>query len=251
MQTIQAVLLGIIQGITEWLPISSQGQTLLAMMNWLCISPEVALSYSLILHLGTMSAVIVKFRHELIGMLKNLDSNLTRAMIITTLFGGITGLPLYLLIRETFTGGREATIIIGVLLIATGLLLRSQRSGTKDIESITIPDMVLLGLAQGLAILPGISRSGTTITVLLMRNVRQDAALALSFMISVPAVLGAVIIDHSYAALPIGTSATMLLASFTAGYLTMDLLIKFARKINFSKFCIAMGLLTIMITVIL
>jgi len=251
MQILQALILGILQGVTEWLPISSEGQTLLVMISWLEISPEVAFSHSIFLHLGTMTAVMVKFRREFSSALRDLDSALARTVIIATVFTGVFGLPLYFLAKDAFTDGKSATFIIGSLLIATGLLLRYQGAGTKGLGDITTKYMIVLGLAQGLAILPGVSRSGTTVTVLLMRKVRQDLSLTLSFMISVPAVLGAVILDHSYAALELKTSAVMFLASFVAGYLTMDLLVRFAQKINFSKFCIALGAFTIAVTAVL
>ncbi|HOO54549.1 MAG TPA: undecaprenyl-diphosphate phosphatase [Methanothrix sp.] len=251
MQTLQALLLGILQGVTEWLPISSEGQTLLMMISWLGMSPEAAFSYSIFLHLGTMTAVVVKFRHQFLEVLRDLNSNLAKTVIVSTIFTGVFGLPLYFLVRDAFTDGRTATFIIGSLLIANGLLLKSQRSGTKGLDSITTRDMIILGLAQGLAILPGVSRSGTTITVLLMRKVRQDLSLSLSFMISVPAVLGAVILDHSYSAIPLKTSISMFFASFVAGYLTMGLLVRFAQKIDFYKFCIALGVFTITATAIM
>jgi undecaprenyl-diphosphatase len=248
MHILQAVLLGILQGVTEWLPISSEGQTLLVMISWLKISPEAALSTSIFLHLGTMAAVVVKFRHEFLEVFRNLKSTVARTLIVSTIFTGVFGLPLYFLVRDTFTDGRTATFVIGFLLIATGLLLRYQRAGTKGLDDVTTRDMIILGLAQGLAILPGISRSGTTITVLLMRKVRQDLSLTLSFMISVPAVLGAVILDNSFSEIPLKISAAMFLSAFVAGYLTMDLLVKFSQKINFSKFCIVLGAFTIVIT---
>jgi len=105
--------------------------------------------------------------------------------------------------------------------------------------------MVILGLAQGFSILPGVSRSGATLAVLLMRDMRQDAALVVSFMISVPAVMGAVILDHSITTISIGPAILAILASFITGYFAMDLLIRFAEKVNFSIFCIIMGIMTL------
>jgi undecaprenyl-diphosphatase len=248
MDAIQAVLLGVLQGITEWIPISSEGQTMLVMIKWLGISPAEALSYSILLHIGTMAAVLVKFRGEFLDALKNIDSRMTRILVISTVCTGITGLPLYFLFKENFNGGREATLLIGALLILTGLLLRFKGSGARNIEDMKIADMVILGLAQGCSILPGVSRSGTTLTMLLMRNLRQDAALVISFMISVPAVLGAIVLDHSIAEVPLGSVVLAILASFVTGYLCMDLLIRFAEKVNFSMFCIAMGLVTLVLS---
>ena len=245
MNALHAVLLGVLQGITEWIPISSEGQSMLVMMKWLSISPAEALSYSIFLHIGTMTAVLIKFRSKFLDALINIDSRMTRILIVSTICTSITGIPLYFLFKESFTGGREATLLIGGLLILTGLLLRFKGSGSRKIEDMKATDMVVLGLAQGLSILPGVSRSGTTLTVLLMRNIRQDMALVISFMISVPAVLGAVVLDHSIAAVPLRSAALAIFASFVTGYISMDLLIRFAKKVNFSMFCIAVGLVTL------
>ena len=245
MDSMQTVLLGILQGITEWIPVSSEGQTMLVMMKLLGITPAEALSYSILLHIGTMSAVLIKFRGQFLEALKNITSPMARILVVSTICTGITGMPLYFLFRESFSGGQKATLLIGGLLILTGLLLRFKGSGSRNIEDMKPADMILLGLAQGFSILPGVSRSGATLMVLLMRNIRQDTALVISFMISVPAVLGALVLDHSIAAVPIGSVALAILASFIAGYLCMDLLIRFAEKVNFSRFCIAMGLITL------
>jgi undecaprenyl-diphosphatase len=247
MDALQGIVLGILQGILEWIPISSEGQSMLAMIYWLGISPSDALSYSIFLHLGTMSAVLIRFRHEFLKMLTEINSKLTRIVIVSTFCTGITGIPLYLLFRESFTGGREATLLIGALLIATGLLLRFKGSGSREAEDMSLADMIILGLAQGFSILPGVSRSGTTLTVLLMKGFKQDEALAVSFIISVPAVLGAIVLDHSIAAIPWMTAAAMFIAAVVVGYLTMDLLIRFAKTINFSGFCLTLGLITLLL----
>lgn len=128
-------------------------------------------------------------------------------------------------------------------------MLRFKGSGVREAEDMGLADMVVLGLAQGFSILPGVSRSGTTLTVLLMRGFKQDEALAVSFIISVPAVLGAIFLDHSVSAIPWTTAAVMLIASLAVGYLTMDLLIRFAQRINFSGFCIAFGLITLLLSI--
>lgn len=246
----QAILLGTLQGITEWLPISSEGQSMLVMIGWLNISPQEAFSCSIFLHLGTMFAVLIRFKDEFIHALKNTGSQMTRILIISTICTAITGIPLYLLFREGFQGGMPATLLIGALLILTGLLLRLKGSGARSIQDMNALDMVILGLAQGFSILPGVSRSGTTLTVLLMRNLKQDDSLAISFMISVPAVMGALILDHSLGQMYLASAFLALLASFGAGYLTMDLLIAYAKKVNFSGFCITMGLLTLFLAYI-
>jgi undecaprenyl-diphosphatase len=127
----------------------------------------------------------------------------------------------------------------------TGLLLMFKRSGLKGSEDMTARDMALLGLAQGFSILPGVSRSGTTLTLLLMRQIKQDTALTISFIISVPAVLGAFVIDHSLPRAEPPLAAAIFSSSLLSGYLVMDLLIRFAHRIDFSKFCLVMGLITL------
>ena len=91
MDALQGIVLGIMQGVFEWLPISSEGQSMLVMIHWLGISPNDALSYSIFLHLGTMSAVLIRFRHKFLKMIREIDSKLTRIVIVSTLCTGITG----------------------------------------------------------------------------------------------------------------------------------------------------------------
>jgi undecaprenyl-diphosphatase len=249
MDALQGLVLGILQGMLEWLPVSSEGQSMLAMIHWLRLSPGDALSYSIFLHLGTMCAAIIKFRHEFLMMLKDFDSKLTRIVVVSSICTGITGLPLYFLFKSSFTGGREASLLIGALLILTGLLLRFKGSGLRDVQDVTVRDMVILGLAQGFSILPGVSRSGTTLTLLLMRHLKQDAALTISFIISVPAVLGALVLDHSLPQISPLAAASMFSASLIVGYLSMDLLIRFSQRVDFSKFCLSIGLITLIFAI--
>ena len=157
------------------------------------------------------------------------------------------GDSLYFPSAEGFRGGGQATLLIGVLLVLTGLLLGCKGTGARSIQDLKNSDMIILGLAQGFSILPGVSRSGTTLTVLLMRNLKQDEALVISFMTSVPAVIGAIVLDHSVVEMPLGPAALAILASLIVGYLTMDLLIAYAKKVNFSGFCITMGLFTLLL----
>jgi len=251
MDPIQAAILGIIQGITEWLPVSSEGQSILFMIKHINISPADTISLAIFLHLGTMCAVLIKFRKEFLAVLSP-GSGLLRILIITAVCSGITGIPCYLALKQSFTSGEGATIIIGVMLILTGIVLRlpSRRSAHRTREEITTKDLVITGLVQGFAILPGISRSGVTITTLLLRNVEQKSALAISFLISVPVVLGAMLLDiGSIAEIQPANILIMFVTSFVAGYITMDILIRFAERVNFSLFCIALGAITIGLSV--
>ncbi len=246
MNTIQAVILGIIQGITEWLPISSEGQSVLLATSWLGITPLEALSYAIFLHLGTMIAVLIKYRHIWFEVLSMRDQDMLRILIITTICTGITGVPLYFLLRHTFASGAAVTLLVGALLIVTGIILRAKRGGFKDIKAISRKDLIILGLVQGCSVLPGISRSGMTISTLLLRGARQDIALTVSFLISVPPVLGIVILDWGTTPITPEIGLIMVVTAAIIGYLSMEILITFARSVKFSLFCIVLGLITIL-----
>ncbi len=250
MDIIQAIILGIIQGIFEWLPISSEGQSMLILINAFQMDVDEALSVAIFMHLGTSFAVMIKFREEFKSIISGKNHELTRIIVISTVCTGLTGLPLYFILKSTFTGGIAATLLIGVLLILTGIILGLNKgNGHKSIDSVTPFDMIILGLVQGFAILPGVSRSGVTLTTLLLRNVEQKTALVISFLISVPVVLGAVALDAGMILTfdPV-LGLAMFLSSLLVGYIMMDFLLQFADRVDFSIFCIFLGVLTIILT---
>lgn len=252
MDTIQSTLLGVLQGITEWLPISSQGQTVLVMLNFMQMDLETALSVAVFLHIGTMLAVLLRFKADFLSML-NPNSKLLKDIIVATVSTGITALPLLFFIKNLFETGEFGTVLIGIMLILTGLMLGVQRrSGNsyRTLDEITTKDMVLAGLAQGFSILPGISRSGTTITILLMCGIKQELALKLSFLMSVPAVLGAVVVFDIWkvSAIALSDAAILMLSSLIVGYVTMSMLLRFAKRVNFAIFCVSLGVLTLLLS---
>jgi undecaprenyl-diphosphatase len=265
MDAYQSLFLGALQGITEWLPISSQGQTVLVMLQFLRIEPSTALSVAIFLHIGTMLAVLIRFRADFRSMLAALmrfradresmrdpSSKLLTLILVATCATAVTALPLLFFIAKMIETVELATLLIGCMLLLTGILLGYQRraqASYRTYDELTWKDMVLAGLVQGFSILPGISRSGTTITILLMRGIRQELALRLSFLMSVPAVLGALILFEVWKVtmVPPVDAALMVFSSLVAGYLTMDVLLRFAARVNFASFCITLGALTILL----
>ncbi|KQC13005.1 MAG: hypothetical protein APR63_01565 [Desulfuromonas sp. SDB] len=253
MELLHAIILGVLQGITEWLPVSSEGQTMLYMLHTLRMDPDTALAYAFYLHIGSMGAVLIRFRAEVADILTNLraDHLLTRALVIGTAATAVTGIPLYLLVRQVSVGlsGTTFTLLIGVALIATGIVLRqTDREGGRPLDEIADRDMILAGFAQGCAIIPGISRSGMTIAALLARRIEAQTALTLSFLMSVPAVLGAVMLDfEGVSGIPPTTGAALVSAALVTGYVSMDVLIRFASRITFWIFCIALGVVSIVL----
>lgn len=258
MNAIQAVLLGLVQGALEWLPVSSEGINSLLMINFLGKTVSEAVSIALWLHVGTLAAALVYFRKDIKELLLNLkkykptsskkEDRLTTFIVVATLMTGIIGVPIYMIGLENFgMTGKAATAFIGLLLIATGIFMRISKGKAKEKKKETSLDGLITGAAQGLAILPGISRSGFTTSALLLREYDPEKALKLSFLISIPAVLGAQVLlklNESFVVTPL-----LLLSagvSFIVGYLTIDLLLRVGRKIDFSYFVVLIGVLSVL-----
>jgi undecaprenyl-diphosphatase len=258
MDFISSILAGIIQGITEWLPISSSGHNMIALMGLSGLEPERAFSLGLYLHLGTLLAVLVKMRMDVRKIVMRLprfrEDRLVQFLLVSTILSALVGFPVYLFLKETIRAGQLdfgfATALIGFFLILTGTMLYLSQGimGNKVVSELNFLDMAIAGIAQGFTPLPGISRSGTTIAVLLLRNIRQEDALRLSFLMSIPAITGAVLVEFLQGSLQSFDPMVILLGIVTAfifGYLTIDLLLRFARRARFDIFCLAFGFVAI------
>jgi undecaprenyl-diphosphatase len=258
LEFLEAVVLGMVQGIVEWLPISSEGINSMIMVNFFGKTLAEATVYSIWLHTGTLLAAIIYFRAELLKLLKNFPSfvknpkegtdenRLTTFLIVSTVLTGIIGLPILLFgVEKANVSGGAATAFIGLLLIFTGLLQKYSRKSSEK-SDITLKDSALVGSLQAFSVLPGISRSGITTSVLLLRKYEAHDALKLSFLMSIPAVFVA---EVGLALLGrMAFEAYSLLAvtiSFVFGLLTIGILMKIAGRINFGNFCIFLGLLSL------
>ncbi|MFW9900174.1 MAG: undecaprenyl-diphosphate phosphatase [Candidatus Thorarchaeota archaeon] len=274
---IQYIIIAILQGFFEWLPISSSGQTFIISMNLFGISAEEAYSLAIWLHLGTTLAVLLKFRNDFIKILKSflpnkyivdeIDIRKRNWLIYATIGTGITALPLYFIFRIMILGAFTAfqgdiiTLIISSLLIITGIILLNTKKiyGKNTLEEIQQneirKDSFLAGLVQGISILPGISRSGVTVSAVLLEDYNQDNALRLSFLMSVPVALASIIVDIIFGEGSVfGTLEPYLIIlstiiSFLVGYLTIELLLRIAQKISFGYFCISYGIIAYIIIV--
>ncbi|MHA1745605.1 MAG: undecaprenyl-diphosphate phosphatase [Promethearchaeota archaeon] len=247
-------ILAFIQAILEWLPVSSEGFLVLTGVNFFGMTPLEAIRMAIYFHAGTALAVFIKYWRDYWEALTK-DRELLRFLIITTAFTGIVGIPIYLLLGKIFTdaAGMILTLLIGVTLLITGTLLRFGKLKATDtlaMQDRTIKDEIFLGFFQGFAILPGISRSGTTVTYLLLRGYKKEAAFKMSFLISFPAVVGAIVFDLLFEEAPVIWGWNyLLIIVFTAavGYVTMNLLLKAARKLSFDKICYGLGGITILL----
>ncbi len=190
MDFITAIIAGLLQGIFEWLPISSQGN-ILGIFTLLGSDPKFALQLAVMLHIGTLFAAIVYFRKEIKEMLTAKDEeskNLLKFILVATIATAITAIPSFLILEEFLgTGIAFVLLLLAILLIITGIIqLMKKKVGDGKF---TIKNAILTGLGQGFAVLPGVSRSGTTTAVLLFRGFTPQKAFKISFLMSIPAVL--------------------------------------------------------------
>lgn len=255
---IQQLILGIIQGITEWLPLSSSAMTTLIMANFFHVTDiSILLHQALFLHLGTFFAALIYFRNDVAHLLQSLfkyksskpeTKKVLKFLIITTIITGILGLIILKAITNidlTLTG-KTITFAIGLLLLVTGgLQLGIRGRGLRKIINIEPLDTLLAGLAQGIAVLPGISRSGITVSTLLLKKFDDTTALRLSFLMSLPVVLlGNIFLNiPDFAVVFTYASLIGLLTSFIFGLLTIHILMKLSKKINFGWFVIIFAIL--------
>jgi len=247
----EAILLGFVQGVTEWLPVSSEG-VITAVHAFAFDNPvSDSVAFALWLHLGTVFSVLVALRSEIIDVVGDTlrspmkPTRMAIYLVAATLVSGVVGFPLLLGIDELSGSiGAVAMGAVGVLMLVTGgLQLRGKGSGTRTREDVTVLDAVITGIAQGFAALPGLSRSGLTVSALLARQVDRREALVLSFLLSVPASLGAGL----YAAIDseIYTSSSAIVAVLVAavvGFVTIRALMNVAERVNFGLFVIVVGL---------
>ncbi len=243
----EIILLGIVQGISEFLPISSDGH--LVIVESLLGHNTENLSLNIALHFGTLMSILLVYRKDVIPAL--LQPRLLMAVIVATLPVVVAAL----LFGDVFKEASNSAFIAGIgLLYTAGLLFLTPRidQGQKGISEIRLRDALVIGLLQALAPLPGVSRSGSTIVGALLMGVRRDAAANFSFYIAVPAIAGAVTKELLFDRPPMTISPFNLgigmLVGFVVGVIALKALLRIvaARKlIRFAWYVLVLGILTI------
>jgi undecaprenyl-diphosphatase len=254
MRATETVFLGIAQGLTEFLPISSSGHLVL-FQNLLGLrEPELLLDCAL--HLGTLVAICIFFRSDLREMtralrerdLKSPHGSLALAVGVGLIPSALMGLVFRRPIEQLF----QSLTFVGLMLMVTGIIVAASRlisDAHAFRERVSILAALAVGTAQGLAILPGISRSGATIVCGLLLGLQRDLAGRYSFLLSIPAIIGAVLLQLNAAALQRVGIIPLLLGFGTAalvGFLALKLLMGLLRKGHlyyFAPYCWALGLL--------
>jgi len=249
MSYLDAVLLGIIQGLTEFLPISSSGHLVLV-QEFLGVK-QPGVSFELLVHLGTLLAVLVYFRAGICELLKAVYTPAMKAerkmiglLIAGTIPAGLAGV----LFKDFFEEAFSSPVVTSCMLLVTGLLLLSTRFVSKGESQVSWPTAVLIGVAQSLAIMPGISRSGSTIAVGMLAGVQPSRAAEFSFLLAVPAIAGAVVFKaRDLMAVSTADTGPFLVGSvfaFVFGLLAVYAVLKVIRRGKFEYFayyCFAAG----------
>lgn len=262
MNTFQAIVLGIVQGLTEFLPISSSGHLRIvpALFGW----QDPGAAFTAVTQLGTIAAVIIYFFKDLWQILTTWLRSLTNPELRSTLdakmgwyilFGTLPISILGLLFEAQIdTVARDLRLIAATLIVLGIILWLADRRGkqTKDLESLTLRDGLIFGFAQALALVPGVSRSGATITAGLFLGYNRTAAARYSFLLSVPAILASGLFKLTDISAGDGPSlsATLIatLLAFISGYASIAWLLRFVSRNSYAPFVvyrIGLGLLLI------
>lgn len=195
MTVLQAFILGAVQGLTEFLPVSSSGH--LVIFQHLFGLADTPLVFDVLMHMGTLMAVFIAFWQDIVEILKKPFRKLTYLIIVGIIPAGLAGYLLAPYFEATF----KSLLVVGIGLIFTGVILMvSERYankyvGLKEEYETSYLDVIFIGLIQALAIIPGISRSGSTISAGLFAGLDRDFAARFSFLLSIPVILGAGIFE--------------------------------------------------------
>ncbi len=264
---LHSVIIGIVQGISEWLPISSKTQIILASEYLQHLTFNQAYTFGLFMEIGTVLAAIIYFRKDLLTLIKALlgrgnrqDKKLLIYVIVATVVTGIVGVPLYL-VADSVSGINVGIpmLIIGLVLIGDAILIRHSRKkiskkSTKKFKDLKTRDYFIIGGLQGVAALPGVSRSGITTSALLLMGTEPDEAFRLSFLIgifaSTAAAIMTVIISKgnviaSLAGIGISGLIIAIIVAIIVSLFLIDFLIKVAGKAKIIYVTTGLGILAI------
>ncbi len=245
-----SIVSGLLQGLLEWLPVSSEGNMVILLTQLFGYGVEETLNTSIFLHLGTGLAALIYFREpvqNILLMKTPEDRDMFYRLFVMTGLTGLVGFPIFMFLNISASLGEALLALTGFALIVTGLLQRQASKSTNEGSELSWPLTILLGVAQGLAIIPGLSRSGITTSIMLFKNFDGEEAFRVSFLMSIPAsfaaALGLMLVKGFQ---PDAYSGLAALIAAVVGYLTIGRLLALARKVSFWKICVGLGALSIL-----
>ncbi len=266
MSLIQSIVLGIVQGLTEFLPISSSAHLRIipALLGW----DDPGAAFTAIIQLGTMAAVLLYFWRDLTGIVSTWFRSLTRPRLRQErdarmgwylIIGTIPIVILGFIFRHQIENGARSLYLMGVTLIVFGLILgAADKLGRKErpIESVGMKDAIVVGLAQALALIPGVSRSGATITGGLIMGFDREAAARFSFLLSIPAIVLSGLFElfkelgSGTSGLNWGSTIVATIVSFVVGYAAIAFLLRWLTRHSlyiFVVYRVALGVIVLIL----
>jgi undecaprenyl-diphosphatase len=254
-----AIIVGLVQGVSEWLPISSKTQVLFVSTILFGLPLNVAFAFGLFMEIGSIFSATFYFRREILSLLH--DRKLLVYLLVVTIVTAVEGVPLYLIAEHLLTGAYNLgipMILLGCFLIVDGIYIRSSRMTprTGTLDDLRMKHYIVIGAAQGLAALPGVSRSGMTVSTMLFMGVNPKDAFRLSYLAYIPAAIGGFLttIVFSRSQLHIALSnfdATGLTAAIVTaalvGVVAISALLRFAKRNDVYKVTLFLGGLAIAI----
>ncbi len=243
---IKYIILGIVQGLTEFFPVSSSGH-LVIVQRLLGITQEVV-SFDIVLHLGTTLALLVFFFKDIVALFK--DLRLLGLILTATVITGVIGIAGKDFFESLFASPQHTAIgllITGCILLVTQKFIQGKRN------TVTFKDSIVMGCMQGIAIIPGISRSGSTVSSLLFRGLDRETSFRFSFIAAIPAVLGAALLK----AKDIGFAFEGDITGFALGFIAsavvgivslwlLKLMVRRAKLHYFGYYCFAVAIIVIL-----
>ena len=249
MTLLSVILLAIVQGLTEFLPVSSSGH--LALAGMILKVPEGDMTFEIVVHLGTLMAVLAIYRKDLTELVSGVLRKQRESLILAGLLiiGSIPAALAGFFLADSIESAFNSPVLVSVMLLVTGCVLfgtRFMKSGNRD--NPTVRGSLIVGISQAMALLPGISRSGLTISSGLFTGIKREKAARFSFLLSIPAIAGAAVLKMGDAG-SIGIDSSLLITGFAisalTGYLALRILLKFLITGRFSVFawyCWLLGL---------
>lgn len=236
---LEAVFLGLVQGLTEWLPISSSGHLVIVQQ---LLGMEIPLFFNVLLHFGTILAVFAFFWKDILKIIKSLlnldfksqDGKLGLYIIVGNIPVALTGYYLYDVIESLFSN----LFVVGLALIITGILLFLTKY-TKGRRKLNFYDSLVVGIAQAFSLIPGLSRSGSTISTGLFRGLDRESVFKFSFLLAVPAVIGANLLELKNLVWEGDLFVFVgMVVAFVIGYVSLKFLFRMLKKGKFYWFCV-------------